>query len=442
MREENNLHHAQDAAVIAMIDQKTIRAAALYDKYRSLAKFGDIQARIREAEEELAKNKGENIDLNSRTNKTTGEIFTPEDYLDWLKKVEKRNEKAVRFPEPYDGFREEVQGRVKDIINAENGAEHFAQWATKFYGEPVDDPNFVKKIHPIFTSRLRKKKITGSTNQDTVRSPIIWEKVDGIMEKTDNKKAKSPQRLQRKNIATLTVVDLQNSPIRQSDLQVYEALKTYITTRDELVKIRPKTDEEKADFAKKVAGNIPWKLDKNGQKTSRIKTIKVWTDTGKSKSGFYVNDGKAFVNNGAMTRIDLYKWRGEGKPPRKINYKVMPVYSYEIGRIKKPNAFFSDLDGEEDRIYAFEMQIWKNDYLEMLFDNGKSVQGYFYSFNTSSNNFTLTEHKSPKGGQKWFKDKQTYKSFDQTPGQALAIRKIGINALGDNFPTSFYKYPE
>lgn len=433
VREENNLHHAQDAAVIAAIDQGTICAAAMEDKLHNELSGRLLTEKFLKKAEEQIENSGE-IDLETRTNKRTGEIFTQDEYLSYLKNKIQKSQKRDIFPQPYDDFREEVQGRVMDIENEENGAEHFAQWAKNFY---LDD-DFSRKIHPIFTSRFRKKKTSGATNQDTVRSPKIWEEIDGKMEKTDNKKAKNPRRLQRKNVENLTIEDLKNSPIAQDDLQVYETLRKYVETRDELAKIKPKTDEEKADFAKKIEENLPWKFTKNGDKVSRIKNIKIWTETSKSKSGFYINGEKAFVNNGVMVRIDLYKWRGKGQPPRKIYYKAMPVYTYEISRIEKPDLIFKSLDGGEDKNYAFEMEIWKNDYLEMVFDD-RAVQGYYNGYGITNTQFTLTQHKSPNVGERWNKDKQRYDSFVQTPGKARMIRKIGINILGDNFPSSFYK---
>lgn len=371
-RAEDVLHHAKDAAVVAAIDQKIVMQANLY------AKRHEIKAL-------LAATKT----MEEKTDKLTGEI-TDEDEFD---KAQRRKAAILvlsskHFPQPWDNFGKEVMKRTlnTDIATLQNelrGLENY-------------DDEFRLSIKPIFVSRMPRRKATAKAHKETIRSPKVK---DG------------DQRTVRMPLNKVKSRDVENSVLKESDKWLYNKLLERLDTHD--------NNPEKA-FAEPIYKNDK-KFDKNGKKLSPVSTIKVYST---QPSGFYINDGKAFVNNGSMVRLDVYQ-----KPNKKgkIEHFFVPVYAHQIGKNKPaPTKILPAPKGftDVDETFTKICSLYPNDYVKCYF--GDNVEeGYYVTYDSGSGRITVMDAASP--------NKEGINRHRISPRSATLIERYDISILGDNY---------
>lgn len=128
IRENGDLHHAVDAAVIAAVTQGVVNSVSKYSKRHELQYHVDEH--------------GNCVDL--VTGELMGDAF-------------KENHKIKGFPEPWPQFRAELEARV-----SENAAE-----AIRILKLPTYSPD--EEIKTPFVSRMVRHKTTGQAHEDTVR---------------------------------------------------------------------------------------------------------------------------------------------------------------------------------------------------------------------------------------------------------------------------------
>ena len=371
-RAEDVLHHAKDAAVVAAIDQSIVRQANLF------AKRGEIAAL-------LAATKT----MEEKTDKLTGEIID-EDEFD---KAQRRKDAAIvltskYFPQPWDNFGKEVMKRTlnTDIATLQN----------ELRGLDNYDEEFRLSIKPIFVSRMPRRKATAQAHKETIRSPKVKD---------------SDQRTVRMPLNKIKRKDVENSVLKESDKWLYNKLLERLDTHD--------NNPEKA-FAEPIYKNDK-KFDKNGKKLSPVSTIKVYST---QPSGFYINDSKAFVNNGSMVRLDVYQ-----KPNKKgkIEHFFVPVYAHQVGKNKPtPTKIlpapkgFTDVDETFTKVYS----LYPNDYVRCYFGN-TIEEGYYIAYDSGSGRITIIDAASP--------NKEGINRHRISPRSANLIERYDISVLGDNY---------
>ena len=380
-RTEDVLHHAKDAAVVAAIDQSIVRQANLF------AKRGEIAALLAAAKT-----------MEEKTDKLTGEIVD-EDEFD---KAQRRKDAAIvlsskHFPQPWDNFGKEVMKRTlnTDITTLQN----------ELRGLDNYDEEFRLSIKPIFVSRMPRRKATAQAHKETIRSPKV----------KDN-----DQRAVRTPLNKLTLDALENSVLVDSDKTLFSQLKNLLdktATYDEKGK---RTDHPEKAFAEPVYKNDK-KFDKNGKKLSPVSTVKVYST---QPSGFYINDGKAFVNNGSMVRLDVYQ-----KPNKrgKIEHFFVPVYAHQVGKNKPtPTKILPAPKGFTDVDEAFTKvcSLYPNDYVRIYLKN-EIREGYYVKYNIANGAMQLLPNYAPGKNQGTFI--QVYGKNAQT------IERCDISVLGDNY---------
>lgn len=371
-RAEDVLHHAKDAAVVAAIDQKIVMQANLY------AKRHEIKAL-------LAATKT----MEEKTDKLTGEI-TDEDEFD---KAQQRKAAILvlsskHFPQPWDNFGKEVMKRTlnTDIATLQNelrGLENY-------------DDEFCLSVKPIFVSRMPRRKATAQAHKETIRSPKV----------KDN-----DQRTVRMPLNKVKSRDVENSVLKESDKWLYNKLLERLDTHD--------NNPEKA-FAEPIYKNDK-KFDKNGKKLSPVSTIKVYST---QPSGFYINDGKAFVNNGSMVRLDVYQ-----KPNKKgkIEHFFVPVYAHQIGKNKPaPTKILPSPKGftDVDETFIKICSLYPNDYVRIYLKN-KILEGYYSGYDISVGTMILYPHFTPS--------KDIKVANRVSARSATLIERYDIAILGDNY---------
>ena len=364
VREENNLHHAADACIIASVDQGIIQKVASLNKYYELF-YG--------------------TDKNEITDKLTGEIVHRGDV-----------EQHIADVQPWEDFGREVRLRTalyktpSEIHNELRGITNY-------------DDVFRETTRPIFVSRMPKRSGKGATNKETIRSPKI---VEGY----ENSKGESVvARKQRVSLTNIKLKYLNDSPIRQTDPKLYELLKQRL--------------DDNGDDPKKAFAAPVYKPTKSGEQGNIVRSIKVY-DTANSKTGFYINDGKAFVNNGSMVRLDVYQ---KVNPKGKIEHFFVPVYTHQLATEKSGDKItkimpapkgFTDVDETFTKITSLH----PNDYVRFIFGN-KIEEGYYVMYGISVGQIVLLSHHTA--------GKSETRSI--SPRSASEIQRLDISVLGDNY---------
>lgn len=371
-RAEDVLHHAKDAAVVAAIDQSIVRQANLF------AKRGEIAALLAAAKT-----------MEEKTDKLTGEIID-EDEFD---KAQRRKDAAIvltskYFPQPWDNFGKEVMKRTlnTDITTLQN----------ELRGLDNYDEDFRLNVKPIFVSRMPRRKATAQAHKETIRSPKVK---DG-----DQRTVRMPlNKIKRK--------DVENSVLKESDKWLYDKL---------LERLDAHGDNPEKAFAEPIYKNDK-KFDKNSKQLSPVSTVKVYST---QPSGFYINNGKAFVNNGSMVRLDVYQ-----KPNKKgkIEHFFVPVYAHQVGKNKPaPTKIlpapkgFTDVDETFNKVCS----LYPNDYVRIYLKN-KILEGYYSGYDISVGTVILYPHFTPS--------KDIKVANRVSARSATLIERYDIAILGDNY---------
>ena len=371
-RAEDVLHHAKDAAVVAAINQSIVRQANLF------AKRGEIAALLSAVKT-----------MEEKTDKLTGEIVD-EDEFD---KAQRRKDAAIvlsskYFPQPWDNFGKEVMKRAlnTDIATLQNELRGLNNY----------DEDFRQSVKPIFVSRMPRRKAAAQAHKETIRSPRV----------KDN-----DQRTVRMSLNKIKRKDVENSVLKESDKWLYDKLLERLDAHD--------NNPEKA-FAEPVYKNDK-KFDKNGKQLSPVSTVKVYST---QPSGFYINNGKAFVNNGSMVRLDVYQ-----KPNKKgkIEHFFVPVYAHQVGKNKPtPTKILPAPKGftDIDKTFTKVCSLYPNDYVRIYLKN-EIREGYYVKYNVANGAMQLLPNYAPGKNQN---------TFVQVYGKnAQAIERYDISVLGDNY---------
>ena len=385
-RTDDVLHHAKDAAVVAAIDAKIVYQANLFSKEQEMEQYLANANTI---------DKKRQILLQS-TNKDTGEITDEDAFLKAQKdlaeaeyfKLRSDEETKNHFPQPWSDFSKEVMKRTlnTDIATLQN----------ELRGLDNYDDEFRLSVKPIFVSRMPRRKATARAHKDTIRSP----------------KAKDgDQRTVRMPLSKVKRKDVENSVLKESDQWLYDKLLERLDNHDD--------NPEKA-FAEPIYKNDK-KYDKNGKQLSPVSTIKVYST---QPSGFFINKGKAFVNNGSMVRLDVYR-----RPNKKgkIEHFFVPVYAHQVGKNKPaPTKILPAPKGftDIDETFTKVCSLYPNDYVRCYFGN-KIKEGYYTSFNVNNGAMQVMKQ--------YAASKEADSLIQISPRSASLIERYDISVLGDNY---------
>ena len=409
----NNLHHAVDATITALVTDEVIRQCALMNKMIELgAKYVTKGINLANYQNGIL----------AVTDPVTGEIVD-------LAKYEEIRESVL----PWPNFDKEVRFRAtplacfitedkKDKKKAEERKEQLsneakthiqnasintlAEWREQFREIYKDqDEEFKNSIHPIFVSRMPKRKGTGSLHDDTIRSPkgILIDEKTGIISANPNRSSFIRKRLQDVEIA-----DLEDSILEQSDKALYQQLKNLLEAND---------DDPKKAFKEPVYKNNV-KFDKNGRPLSPVITIKI-NDDKNVKSGILLNHGTQFVNNGSMIRLDIYKKEIKGK--NQLFY--VPVYAHQVR--KGSTRILPTTCGYDfvDETFIKLCSVYPNDYLIMK-KGDEILQGYYIKYDIT--NAVIAFASNLIAGNSIF-DRISCRSLSE-------LHRLDISVLGDNYP--------
>lgn len=198
IREDGDLHHAVDAAVVACVSPGMIQKITQYTKHREC----------------IRKTKEGYLDTE------TGELMTREAY---------DAKYSPRFPAPWERFRQELEARLSD-----NPAEEIARLHLATYDSE-------EEIKQVFVSRKPKRKTTGAAHEATLHRKADGGYIDKVL------------------LTELTLDKLKKYYAPESDRLLYEALKKRLEEFDGNAKeafaepfYKPKHDGTRGPLVKKV----------------------------------------------------------------------------------------------------------------------------------------------------------------------------------------------
>lgn len=277
----------------------------------------------------------------------TGEIVKLSDYKYLLKD---------KLPRPWPYFSEELQLRLSD-----NPIEELKKWSIKTY----DEEFIANTVRPIFVSRVPFRKIGGKLFKETIYS---------------KKSFKEDSFITKKNLTDLKITDKVNDMDSvynyNSDRKLYDAIETRLREFD--------------GDGKRAFQEVFRKPTKSGKLGPVVRSIKVKAKQ-PFKDGIRLKNG--IVAKNQIVRIDIYE--------KNKKYFVIPIYSCHltIGIIPKKAVVAKKLEenwSEIDSTYKFKFSLFKNDLIEIKYDNKKGYFGYFDGFDINSAGLTIEEHDTSK----------------------------------------------
>lgn len=244
IREDGDLHHAVDAAVVACVSPGMIQKVTQYTKHREC----------------IRKTKEGYLDTE------TGELMTREAY---------DAKYSPRFPAPWERFRQELEARLSD-----NPAEEIARLHLATYDSE-------EEIKPVFVSRKQTHKISGAAHEATIRSA---KKPGGSI----SKKPLTSLSLNKKT------GEIKDYYAPESDRLLYEALKKRLEEFDGNAEkafaepfYKPKHDGTRGPLVKKV-------------KLYEKKTITVSVDGGNADNGSMIRVDVFYVEDEGYYYVPIY----------------------------------------------------------------------------------------------------------------------------------------
>ncbi len=369
-RDENNLHHAVDAILVAVCGQDLIQKIAGYEKNRELSRS------LLKASNALA----------GAIDPATGVPYTEED-KERAKMFIDKVDTMRHIPSPWPNFRKEVELRTVDsdaldskLLKEINGAYH--------------DEGFTKTIVPIFVSRKLKMKDTGEAHAAKYRSAKLFEKQASYI--------KTP-------IESLKPEDVELMYNKESDKILYEKLKARLALG-------------KDAFKEPLYKN--GEFDKNGKRIAPVKSVKI--ENPSQKSGFVIirKDGsKALVGNGSMLYLEVYKRKNK---KGEYQFFTVPIYVHQVRNgskviLPEPKG---DTPKEIDETFEFMFTVYPNTLLEIT-DKKESTLAYYVKYGVSNGAYSLIFHSktSKEGGD--LKAKNILNAID--------VKKYYVDELGRKF---------
>lgn len=283
-REEGDLHHAMDAAVIAVTTDGYINKISRYTQRREFGKrIGCYKDKQTGEKVEIEKQKGQ---APLYIDPETGEKLTEQAF---------DQKYAPTFPAPWPEFTKELKARM-----APNADEAIRQLYLPSYGS--------EEIKPIFVSQMPDRKVSGQAHAETIRSART--DIDENGKERIIAVAKTP-------LTSLKLDkdgEIENYYMPSSDRLLYEELKN---------RLKAYNNDAKEAFKEPV-----YKPKKDGSKGPRVYKVKTWKPT---TSNVKVAGGIA--DNGSMIRIDVFHIK-EGKDK---GYYFVPIYVADTIKQKLPH---------------------------------------------------------------------------------------------------------
>lgn len=361
IRDDGDIHHCVDAAVIATVSASTIKRVTDFNKINEkyefaekYKKFIDRETGVALSEEELVRQNISGIDLFSR-----------------------------RLPPPYPGFVKELEIRstvkYKDFYFTDE-----EKLELKRLGYEDEEISAAK---PVFISRMKTVKMTGAIHKDTIMSDREYDKTKNLIKSVSIteltlKQNPEPEPLSGDKYPGYVIEDYYRP---QDDRLLYLKLKQCLVENGKI--------DETVPF---------YKPKSDGTDGPIVKKVKIY-----NKATSIVKTGTGAALNDNMHRVDVFK-KGN-------KYYLCPVYNSDVYAKKLPNKLV--VQGKDwidiDDSFEFQFSLYKNDLIMITskkpmvmskvnkdnpeskkpdtFENDKLLV-YYIGMNISNESFSLITH--------------------------------------------------
>jgi len=334
---ETDIHHAQDAVIVAVIDDSMVQQVAKHSK------MGEVK---------------EYLQLHKRAEGLVG-ISESEETEAKQQLADKQVRHSKLFPLPWEGFREELNARLSSDPQFElEACKDKIPWYKNCTLEELPS------LRPIFVSRMPKRKVTGRAHEDTLRSPKWF-------------KQQKPQSSVRTPLTSLTLEKLRGEQALYLDPKLKMALITQL-------------DLHNGD-AKKAFAEPFYKTMKNGERGPQVRSVKL-IETGQ-KSGLLIHNGNALVDRASMIRVDIFVKQNKKD---KDEFYFIPIYAHHVVEKNLPvracTAGKRETEWEKiDDSFSFKFSLYPGDLIRII-KEGEKRFWYYVKAGISTNSFTVESH--------------------------------------------------
>ena len=246
-------------------------------------------------------NYSKQIERSRAFDKTANGSYADRETGEVLKKDELMVRMSKHFPEPWPGFRHELEARVSD----------HPKELMESLRLPTYTPEEINALTPPFVSRMPKRKVRGAAHKETISSPRL--KAEGFVVS----KVPLNELTLTKDQSTIIYDAQKKCPYYapESDRLLYEAL---------LHRLQAFGGDGKKAFAEPF-----YKPKADGTPGPVVKKVKI---AEKSTLSVSVHQRRGLAANGGMVRVDVF-FIPEGK---ERGYYLVPVYTSDVVRGELP----------------------------------------------------------------------------------------------------------
>ena len=313
LREDGDLHHCIDAAVIATVSSGQIKNITTFNKFK----------------ESYIDNKDGTF-----INRKTKSVITEQEKQEYEKQGLEILSKML--PQPYPHFTNELSIRAKTNYYNQTFTEE-EKLALAKLGYTQQELAIIK---PVFVSKMKTKKTTGPIHKETMMSSREYSKTQRLIKTVTLDKLKLqdvPEEIELKgdNNLNVSIKDYYNP---SDDRLLYLKLKEYLIANGKIAK-----------------DTIFHKPKKDGSDGPVVKKVKVYE---KSTNCVITPNGAAA--NDKMYRVDVYEKSGK--------FYLCPVYMADIYVKKLPNKLIVQSKPwiDIDDTYNFKFSLYKNDLVKVI----------------------------------------------------------------------------
>ena len=309
LREDGDIHHAIDAAIISTVTGGQIIKITKYNQFK-----------------ENFITKDDKI-----VNKRTGEVITEQEKQDYEKEGIELLSKHL--PMPYENFVKElgIRSQVKYF-------EHkFSEIEKQQLIDIGYETNEIEKIKPVFISKMKNVKTTGAIHQETMMSSKNYDLTKKLIKTVA--------------LSSLKVSKTDEKIFLKGDKYPNYSIENYYNPQDDrllYLKIKEQLVENGG-----ISGEF-FKPRKDGTNGPIVKSVKVYEKTSScviTKNGAAAND--------KMHRVDVFKKEGK--------FYLCPVYMADVYAKKLPNKVieigkdWTDIDDG----FEFLFSLYQNDLIKV-----------------------------------------------------------------------------
>ncbi len=319
IREDGDIHHCIDAAVIA---------TSTFGQIQKITKFNKFKEKF--------ENHGNNLFIN----KETGEVISEEEKQEFQTE-EIKNKLAKFLPEPYEGFVKELKIRsaVHYIDFSFSDEEKMELLKLGYTDEEVE------KIRPVFVSRMKLVKPTGAIHKETMMSAREYNETGNLIKtvQISNLKLSNVPEKEKIKDDMHPEMSIENYYRPKYDRLLYLKLKNYLFEYDKipetLVFHKPKSD---------------------GTDGPVVKKVKVY-----EKCSNCVITSHGAAENDRMFRVDVFE--------KDNKYYLCPIYKSDVYKKKLPNKAININKPwiTIDKSFNFMFSLYQNDLIKVT--NNKDI---------------------------------------------------------------------